>query len=322
MKRWPKMFGARIVAAVLSCSLACVALSQTTFAKALEQARVARNLEDLDAIEEQLAAQDAIDDSLGYFFDSDVADATELTPEIRNRLVKMLELRVRAESAQTADPASTKTDAQEIKKSNRLYADPGAKESSNWIGKAFERIGNLFQSDDDENPRSSRRTVPATGGGIGNLLIYTFIGILSAGLIVLIVLALRHAQWKSGKKRKAKALLEDDEPERTLDEWLQMADDLTAQGRYREAVRCLYLAMLLKFDEHSIARFERGETNWEHLARIRKSPKLPTSMDFEPPTRRFDLVWYGFKGDGIQDVERFKAWYLEVKATLEGAKAA
>jgi hypothetical protein len=126
----------------------------------------------------------------------------------------------------------------------------------------------------------------------------------------------RHFTWKRALTRKAKAVLEEDEPERTLDEWLTLEDEHVAAGRYREAVRAMYLSCLLKFDEAGVARFIRGETNWEHLARISASAKKPESVDFRPPTQSFDRVWYGFHVKGIEDVEVFRSWYGQITEAL------
>ena len=114
-------------------------------------------------------------------------------------------------------------------------------------------------------------------------------------------------------------MLEDDEPERSLDEWLAEADTLQAQGRYREAVRALYLASLLRFDEARVARFQRGQTNWEHLTRIEASPTMPKDLDFRATTRLFDRIWYGRIVRGKEDVDQFRAWYLNITNTLRAA---
>ncbi|HWA84414.1 MAG TPA: DUF4129 domain-containing protein, partial [Fimbriimonadaceae bacterium] len=113
----------------------------------------------------------------------------------------------------------------------------------------------------------------------------------------------------------------DDEPERTLDEWLELSSSYERDGKYREAVRALYLACLLKFDERNVARFLRSQTNWEHLARIETSPKKPAGLDFRTPTQAFDRIWYGYKVRGPIDVAEFRAWYGDVTRALQGAAA-
>ncbi|MBX3118744.1 MAG: DUF4129 domain-containing protein [Fimbriimonadaceae bacterium] len=320
MKRWPKMFGAPIVAVVLSFSLCAVAFGQDAYQKAIDKAKVAKTADDYDAIYTDLNSAKLVDESLEYYFQDAIDGDSEPDDKTREGLIERLELRQKLAQKPQESKDSPKEQASTIKK-NPLYKDSGLQDSSNWMGKAFERIADLFR----RRPQANINAPNVNTGGLGDLgrlLIYLVIGILAAILLYFIALALRHARWKSGLKRKAKAMLEDDEPERTLDEWLQQADELAAQGRYREAVRALYLASLLKFDEYGVARFERGETNWEHLARIRKSPRLPSGLDFEPATRKFDQVWYGFRVDGLIDVGHFRAWYQDITQKLEASKAA
>ena len=143
-------------------------------------------------------------------------------------------------------------------------------------------------------------------GGFLQIAIYSLLGAL-VGLFVYV--AVRHIKWKANLARKAKALLEDDEPVRSRDEWLEAADKLEREGKYREAIRALYLASLLAFDEHRVARFERRETNWEHLRRIQISPRLPQGLDFLPATQLFDRVWYGHQINGSNDVKSFRFMY-------------
>ena len=132
--------------------------------------------------------------------------------------------------------------------------------------------------------------------------------------------AIRQFVWKRGAKRKAKAMLEDDKPDRSLDEWLALANQLTGEGRYREAVRALYLSCLLKFDEHNVARFIRGETNWEHLDRIQQSVRRPEELDFLGPTKAFDMIWYGMHVRGVEDVDQFRMWYAQINEALAGVR--
>jgi hypothetical protein len=158
------------------------------------------------------------------------------------------------------------------------------------------------------------------GGTLGFLIPVVWV-ILAGLLLAFIVFAVRFVSFSKSKKRKAKAVLEEDEPERTLDEWLALADAHEREGRFREAVRALYLACLLKFDERNVARFIRSQTNWEHLARIESSPKLPVGLDFRAATKAFDQVWYGHKVRGRADVDEFRAWYLSVTEGLKAAAA-
>jgi hypothetical protein len=195
-------------------------------------------------------------------------------------------------------------------KSMPLYRDSGVSRQSNWLQNAFERLKNLPLN---FNPPSSRLpSVPR----LGKWVTYLLWGVIGISVLTLLFLGLRQIQLRNRKKRQVKALLADSEPERTLDEWLALADQFESRGLYRDAVRALYLACLLKFDEQGVARFRRSETNWEHLARVDSSPNKPVELDFRSPTKAFDLIWYGHLTDGQSDVTRFRAWYSSVSQAL------
>lgn len=209
--------------------------------------------------------------------------------------------------------------ARSIKKSP-LYTDPAEGKDSNWLGNSMEKLQNWITK--RVKPPRSTGAQPPNMSWLGPLLTYTAWTVLGLAIVGAIYLLVKHIQWKGTLRRKATAMLGEDEPERSLDEWLALADEHERAGRYREAVRCLYLACLLKFDEGAVARFDRGQTNWEHLARIEVSPRMPDGLDFRTPTKLFDRIWYGHFVRGPEDVLEFRATYLQVKDRLAGRKAA
>ncbi|HSI72102.1 MAG TPA: DUF4129 domain-containing protein [Fimbriimonas sp.] len=220
---------------------------------------------------------------------------------------------VRAMLEEPASLPPPKVDVKQIKSAS-VYRDTGVDETSNWLARALERLKNLKW---EREPSSVNAGFLS---GIGALLYYGAWLLIAVALSALIYFAVKHFRWKARLERRAATLLEESEPERTLDEWLEMANALEAEGRYREAVRALYLACLLRFDEALVARFDRSETNWEHLARIELSSKRPEGLDFRTPTRLFDHVWYGHKLRGREDVEQFRAWYIGITEMLRPQK--
>jgi len=203
-------------------------------------------------------------------------------------------------------------------KSSPVYRDTGPKETPNWLSNAFDKLNNIHPKCNCNHPIN---VSPEAANG-AKWVVYLIWGILVAALLGFIVFALRKVSWSRRLQRKAKALLDEDEPERTVDEWLEMADKLEREGRFREAVRCLYLACLLKIDEARIARFERSQTNWEHLARIEASHNRPATLDFREPTKAFDTIWYVMRVNGSEDVMRFRVWYREVTQAVRPKEAA
>lgn len=242
-------------------------------------------------------------------------------------VIEKIEIRAQVDGgAEPTEGQDPKKQAETIKK-DPLYSDPGIEESSNWFSRAMQRLGEAiarlldsFSRPEMEAPRTPNLE-PGFLQGIGAILKLVVYGVLAALLGLFLYFVMRHFHWRSKLRRQAVAMLEDDEPERTVDEWLEQADALAAQGKYREAVRCLYLACLLKFDEAHVARFVRSQTNWEHLARIESSPRLPSGIEFRQATQEFDRIWYGYRVKGIEDVHRFRDWYAGLTRDLKQVAA-
>lgn len=315
MRRLQAMFGVRIVKVVSSFSLilllagAVFADDYATLRDKLETATPAqarRVLSDAPISETDTDLSKAVQD-----LQNPQSQASAITA--LKRVKSLLDLRVIATRPSASSQADPRSQAVAIK-SSPLYRDEGITDDSNWLAKAFERLAKLFQ----RKPPKLNIAAPAAGGAQALIVI---VWILLAALVVtFLVLVLREVSIRKRAKRKAKAMLDDDEPDRTLDEWLTLSDQLTREGRYREAVRALYLSCLLKFDETKVSRFIRGETNWEHLGRINASPKKPQEIDFLPPTKAFDRVWYGHHVRGIEDVDEFKGWYDKITQALAGVR--
>jgi hypothetical protein len=116
-------------------------------------------------------------------------------------------------------------------------------------------------------------------------------------------------------------LMSEEEARRSADQWLTEADKLAARGEFRAAVRCLYLACLIRMDESNTLRFERHQTNWEHLYRFRDLTNKPGNFQLEPLTQKFDNAWYGFIPQSQTDVDWFKSEYQALLAGLRGGPA-
>lgn len=223
-------------------------------------------------------------------------------------LKRTIEFLARAEGATTSVAATAQTS--QIKAS-RLFHDSGAREQNSWVKNSLARLAKLQPARDR---RQSLDAVPSVLGQIGVYFMWTVVAVVVA---ILIFAGFRHANWRRALSRKSKAIVDDDEPERSLDEWLDLADEHERAGRFRDAVRALYLACLLQFDEARIARFDRGETNWEHLYRVEASPRLPTEINFRTTTQSFDHIWYGRTACSAIEVAEFRNRYLEIKSAVQ-----
>lgn len=98
------------------------------------------------------------------------------------------------------------------------------------------------------------------------------------------------------------------------------AHAMAQAGSYREAVRQLCLAALLRLDEARLLHYDRGLTNREHLARLAPVPALRAHL--EPMVDTFDSVWYGLQEPDAPTFERYLADLEGLEAALPAAAAA
>jgi hypothetical protein len=150
----------------------------------------------------------------------------------------------------------------------------------------------------------------AAVGGLGYVCV-AFIGalvlaVLLAGLFLLIRSLL---QRKPSPKRGTQGMLEPgmetvlEEPDRqnVAALWSQ-SDDLARQGRFLEAVRTLYIAVLALLHQANLIRYERTRTNGEYADHLRRKGS-PVHRPFKGLTGIFEVKWYGEKACALADYE-------------------
>ena len=196
------------------------------------------------------------------------------------------------------------------------YRDPGVKDDRNWMSKTgdnLRRSAEEFLKRIQSKSSDPSGSLPTAGLNFLTPLIFVLLG---AGLVTFLVYFLWKFKFSKNRVSKSGALLSDDEPDLSADEWLEKSRELERDGQFREAVRCLYLASLIRLEEGQFLRFVRSETNWEHLRRFEKSPAKPASVDLRTVTLEFDRVWYGHRDRGAEDVAEMRNFYLAVLETL------
>lgn len=257
-------------------------------------------------------------------FAGELAEAASgrMGPTGLRRVAQGLKLRALAQSGPGKAIAGDPRDQADAIKRSPLYQEQRERQASNWLRRAMDNLAEALQRLWDW--LSGRRSRSSSGGtlGIGPWLTYAMWALLAMAALVLLVLAIRAFGPIGRRTRRLKAILAEDEPERSADEWLDRALELERQGLFREAVRCLYLACLTRLDEAEVARFVRTQTNWEHLRRIEASPRVPRSVDLRQATRRFDAIWYGAETRGAADVAEFRRTYEDLWSELRARRAA
>ena len=182
--------------------------------------------------------------------------------------------------------------------------------ASSWLARALSRL----HMPDVDLPRSSLSPALGVGNWITPLI---WIALAVVGILAVFMLA---RTVRFSRKQGRKSAIAPDEPLRSADAWLEEANALIAQGRYREAVRGLYVAGLMRLDESGVARFDRHETNWEHLRRIESSPRRPAGVEARAATGLFDRCWYGHLLSTESHATTMRDWYDSLVTALAEAK--
>ncbi len=177
-----------------------------------------------------------------------------------------------------------------------------------WLEEFLER---LFE---DEPNRAPRKPVNfGSGMGAANAIVMVLLGgvLILAG--VLLFMAFRNRSGTSADGDVEQTGLDgfpkEADPNNALsrppETWASMADDLSAQGRHREAVRSLYLALLSRLHRAGAIDYDPTLSNWDYFRRFRgRREWLPAFRDL---TLRFDFAWYGVAEVSREDYVTFRA---------------
>ncbi|MCP4660586.1 MAG: DUF4129 domain-containing protein [bacterium] len=100
------------------------------------------------------------------------------------------------------------------------------------------------------------------------------------------------------------------------EEWQRYGRRLAADGRYREAVRAWFHAVLVTLYRRGLLHYRRGRTNWEYVAAL--SPELPWRGAMVELTRVFEAEWYGRSRSSAEALDRCAAAAAEVLRAVAG----
>ena len=158
-------------------------------------------------------------------------------------------------------------------------------------------------------PRRTRSDSEIGGAAAAAIAV---VAVVVAALAVLAYRALRRgraAGFEVESDRVLSSVRDEDPLSREVGEWEKHARDLAAAGRWREAVRAWYHAVLVCLFQYGLLHHQKGRTNWEYAARLApENAWRPTFLDL---TRLFDREWYGRPASDAE----------AVRACSEGARA-
>ncbi len=139
---------------------------------------------------------------------------------------------------------------------------------------------------------------PSPGWAVLLLVVLIVIGV--TVLIAAFIALLAFEVVRRARRRDAEAIASseplgskrDEDPlSRGATEWERFAAQLASAGRFREAIRAWYHAVLVTCYSAGVLNFRKGRTNWEYVATLAPSVEWrPQMIDL---TRRFEKEWYG-----------------------------
>jgi hypothetical protein len=134
--------------------------------------------------------------------------------------------------------------------------------------------------------------------GLGNIVVVVVVAVLLGFLVYLMVRFFKRDEeaeidsgQQSGIKEEGLAVDPMSALARPPESWAGSADTLAAEGRYREAIRHLYLALLSRLHRDGAIDYDPAKSNWDYFRDFKGDRAL--IGPFRELTRRFDFAWYG-----------------------------
>ncbi len=125
-------------------------------------------------------------------------------------------------------------------------------------------------------------------------LSYVVLGALLAGVITALVVASRRGLFRRLQHPVASAgvIITDETPALSPAAWRQRAASLAAEGRFREALRCRYCALVGELAQRGLVDEVPGRTSGDY-ERLVRAVVPAAAQQFAWVTALFESCWYG-----------------------------
>lgn len=141
---------------------------------------------------------------------------------------------------------------------------------------------------------------------------YLTLLVLATILIIRIIRLFGPVGWRWRRSRVALPTSRQSPSEKGWREWRDQADKRAQQGAFREAIRFLFISVLVEGQQKGWWLYEPEATNREHLARVE------TTGDRREPLQKliesYELAWYGLRQPGRQEFQDCEHWAQRMEA--------
>jgi hypothetical protein len=142
------------------------------------------------------------------------------------------------------------------------------------------------------------------GAGGSSWAAVLVVGVVVGAVVALVVVTVvRRGRSRVGR-RPPVVVVRGDGPSRSPAEWRAEAAAHEAAGRWRDALRCRYRALVAELVGRGLVQEIPGRTSGEYRRDV--SAVVPAaSPAFDGATDLFEQAWYGDRASGREDQERF-----------------
>lgn len=149
------------------------------------------------------------------------------------------------------------------------------------------------------------------GGDLSGLRALVWI-LIVAGIVVLGAIAFVALRRRGDSRRAlaaastapAQSARDQDPLSRSASGWEQHAAELMKAGRFREAIRAWYHALLVTLFRAGLLHYRKDRTNWEYAYSL--SPEVAWRPRFMDATRSFEREWYGRRATTADTASEFQ----------------
>lgn len=201
--------------------------------------------------------------------------------------------------AWTVDPEEARRTADDVL-SRSEFDEPEPTLFRRGVEWVLERLDRLFGREGDE---------PVLGGGdagAGGSSWFTILVLVVAlvGTVLVARVLLRSGVLSRRQKRRSDELAVDVSERRSAQAWDELARRLEAEGRWKDALRARFGALVEQLIERGVVEDVPGRTTGEYRVQVRRA--LPDAGDdFAAAADLFDRAWYGDAPTGPDEAQRF-----------------
>ena len=194
-----------------------------------------------------------------------------------------------ANAARSLDQILTRPEYREFRDAAPDPSDPGdpAAGEESWFTRLLRRFFEWIFGGESAPVAGAPSAAPSIPVPPVGLMVALLVVVILAAVVFLFA---TRARPDEAEEATGDGAVSTDPRDRPPEHHLAVADELARAGRYRDALRALYLATLVSLDRRREIDFDPARTNWHYLRQMRDETLRASFRVF---TRLFDRVWYG-----------------------------